>query len=176
MKKISLLLAAAILIIWTVPAAAEPIAALAPLNSFAKQSLAAEGKTEADMLNDVPPKELVGIPGYPGSYFGGSMGTDEVLTSVTIMSKDSPEKVVKWYADNLGSSWRSFPDQVTSALKEVSVFIKTDKKTIDAMDAMKLKQVRISKVESPTDTGFASMMFDVTGIKTMINITVTPLM
>ena len=180
MKRMTFLLIVISLIVWVVPAVAEPIAGLAPLNSLTKQSLAAEGKTEADMLNELPSKELVGVPGYPGSFFGGAMntgeGTDVVLTSVTLMSKDSPEKVTEWYTKNLGSSWGSFPDQITGALKEVGVFFETDKKTLDMMDSFKLKQVRISRVEDPSDTGFAGMMFDVTGIKSMINITVKPLM
>jgi hypothetical protein len=175
MKKLILLLTI-LTFVCAATAVAEPIAPLAPLNALAKQALAAEGKTEADMLKDVPPKEVVGIPAYPGSYFGVSMGTGDVLNSVTLMSRDSPEKVVQWYEKKLGSAWQSAPDQITAALKEVGVFLETDKKNISAMDAMKLKQVRISKVENPTDTGFAGMMFDVTGIKTMINIAVTPLM
>ena len=162
--------------VWAVSAVADPIAPLAPLNALGKQALAAEGKTEADMLNDVPPKEIVGIPAYPGSYFGGSMGTGDVLYTVSLMSKDSPEKVVEWYRKKLGTAWQSAPDQATAALKEVGVFLETDKKNVNAMDAMKLKQVRISKVENQQDTGFAGMMFDVTGIKTMINITVKPMM
>ena len=104
------------------------------------------------------------------------MGTGDVLNSVTLMSKDSSEKVVEWYRKKLGTAWQSAPDQVTAELKEVGVFLKTDKKNVSAMDALKLKQVRISKVENPQDTGFAGMMFDVTGIKTMINITVKPMM
>ena len=180
MKRTTFLLMAVLLIVWTASAVAEPIAGLAPLNSLTKQSLAAEGKTEADMLNDLPTKEMVGIPGYPGSFFAGAMstgeGTDEVLTNLTLMSKDSAEKVTDWYAKNLGSGWGSFPDQITGALKEVGVFFETDKKTLELMDSLKLKQVRISRVENPTDTGFAGMMFDVTGIKSMINITVKPLM
>ena len=176
MKRLVVLLIVVAMAAWGASVFAKPIASLAPLNAFGKQSLASEGKTEADLLNDVPPMEIVKVPAYPGSYFGGSMGTGDVLSSVSLMSKDSPEKVVDWYAKNLGSSWRSFPDQAMGALKEVGVFLETDKKNVTAMDAMKLRQVRVSKVEKPEDTGFAAMMFDVTGIKSMINITVTPLM
>ena len=44
------------------------------------------------------------------------------------------------------------------------------------MDSLKYQQIRISKVEKPEDTGFAAMLFDVTDIKTMINMTVKPMM
>ena len=175
MKKMIFLLPV-LMFVWTASAAAEPTAPLAPLNAFGKQALMAEGKTEADILKDVPPKDLVGIPAYPGSFFGGSMGSGEVLNSVILMSKDSPDKVVQWYKNKLGAAWQSVPDHATPELKEVEVFLETDNKNVSPMDALKLRQVRISKVESPEDTGFAGMMFDVTDIKTMINIAVTPLM
>ena len=138
-------------VVLSVAATAEPIAPLAPLNDFGKQAFAAEGKTEADMENDIPPKDLVGIPPYPDSYFGSSMGDGDELNAVTLISKDSAEKVVAWYQKELSSGWQYLPELATKQMNEVGVFINTDVKAISAMDALRYKQVRISKVEKPED-------------------------
>lgn len=155
---------------------AEPIAQLAPLNAFGKQSFAAEGKTEEEARKDIPSKEMVGLPAYPDSYFAGAMGDEDSLSSVSLMSKANVEDVIAWYQKNLGGEWQNVPELATKQIGEVAVFVKSDKKKISVMDSFKLQQIRISKVEKPEDTGFAAMMFDVTGIKSMINMTVKPLM
>ena len=67
------------------------------------------------------------------------------------------------------------PELATKELGEIAVFIKSGKKSISAMDSFKYQQIRISKVEKPGDTGFAAMVFDVTGIKSLINMTVKPM-
>lgn len=165
-----------LLFVLAATASAEPFAPLAPVNAMGKQAFAAEGKTVEDAAKDVPSKEMVGLPAHPGCYFGGAALANDDLSSVTLLCKDDPGKVVAWYGKNLGSGWGSFPDQVSEQMKEVGVFLETDKTTVGLMDALKLRQVRISKVEKPEDTGFAAMMFDVTGIKSMVAITVTPIM
>lgn len=176
MKKILHLITVTFLLAWINSSFAEPIAKLAPLNSLGKQAFAAEGKTEADAQKDIPSKAMVGLPAYPGAYFAGAGGDEESLSSVSLMSKDSADAVVSWYQKNLGSGWQNVPDLATKELNEVAVFIKSNKKNISAMDSLKYQQIRISKVEKPTDTGFAAMMFDVTGIKAMINMTIKPFM
>lgn len=170
------LLTALLVVTWTISAAAGPVAKLLPLNAFGKQSMAAQGRSEADLVNDVPPSEMVKVPAYPGSYFGSSMGKGDELTGLTLASKDSPKKVIDWYRKKLGSGWQYHPEMATAEMGEVGVFIKTDKKKVSDMDALKCMQVRISKVEKPADTGFTGMMFDVTGIKSMINMTLKPMM
>jgi len=155
---------------------AEPIAQLAPLNAFGKQSFAAEGKTEAEARQDIPSKEMVGLPAYPDSYFAGAVGDEKTISSVTLISKASAEKVVAWYSKTLGGEWQNVPELATKQIGEIAVFIKSDKKKISVMDSFKLQQIRISKVEKPEDTGFAAMVFDVSGIKSMINMAIKPLM
>ncbi|MDH3220325.1 MAG: hypothetical protein OEO19_12395 [Gammaproteobacteria bacterium] len=149
---------------------------MAPLNSFGKQAFAAEGKTEEDVRSDIPSSEMVGLPAFPDSYFAGAGGDGDSIDTLMLMSKADSAEVVAWYQKKLGGGWRNIPDLATEQLGEVAVFVKTDKKNISAMDSLKYQQIRISKVEKPEDTGFAAMMFDVSGIRSMINMTVKPMM
>jgi hypothetical protein len=155
---------------------AEPIAKLAPLNSLGKQSFASQGKSEADATKDIPSREAVGLPAYPESYFAMAGGEGDTISTVSLMSKADPADVVSWYEKNLGSEWQNIPELATKQLGEVAVFVRSSKQGISAMDSLKYQQIRISKVEKPEDTGFAAMLFDVTDIKTMINMTVKPMM
>ncbi|MDH5736405.1 MAG: hypothetical protein OEY87_09810 [Gammaproteobacteria bacterium] len=176
MKKLFYALTILTTLIYSGSSFAEPIAQLAPLNAYGKQSFAAEGKTEAEARQDIPSREMVGLPAYPGSYFAGAAGDEDAISSVTLMAKSSAEDVAAWYGKTLGREWQNVPELATKQLGEIAVFVKSDKKKISAMDSFKLQQIRISKVEKPGDTGFAAMIFDVTGIKCMINMTIKPLM
>ncbi|NNE63908.1 MAG: hypothetical protein HKN34_07495 [Gammaproteobacteria bacterium] len=176
MKKIIHTLTVFLVLIWSSSSIADPIAPLAPLNSMGKQMFAAEGKTVADALKDVPSKEMVGLPAYPDAYFSGAMGQEDSISYVFLISKASAADVVAWYGKNLGKEWQNIPALATNELREIAVFIKSDKKEISAMDSLKYQQIRISTVEKPEDTGFAAMTFDVSGIKSMINMTIKPMM
>ena len=176
MKRSFFLLIVALIVVWAVSAIAEPIAPLAPLNDYGKQAIGSQGKTEADFKKETPSRELVGIPAYPGSHFGMSGKSNGELSSVQLISKDSPEMVIAWYQENLGKDWQYVPDLAMAEAGEVGVFVNTSNKNVSAMDAFSNKQIRISKVEKPDDTGFIAMMFDVKGIKSMIAMTIKPLM
>ncbi len=176
MIKVTGFIVMGILLSWAGLSVAEPVAKLPPLTSVAKQGLAAKGKTEADMLKDLPSKKMVGIPIYPDSYFASQGGGNNDLSMVMLMSKNSPKEIISWYQKNLGAKWQNFPKLANKDLGQLAVFVNTEKKNIDVMESFKHKQVIISKVEKPEDTGFAAMLFDVTGIKSMISITVKPLM
>ena len=175
MKRTTLLLMAALLILLTASALAGPIAPLAPVNEFGKQVFAAEGKTVADIQKEIPPEEMVGIPAYPGSYYVVGEGGGAELISVKLISKDSPEKVVAWYQKNLGKGWQYVPDHTIKELGEVGVFVQTDNRNISVIEAMKHKELRVSKVEKPEEHGFG-MLFEVSGIKSMIIMTIKPMM
>ena len=170
------MLIVALIFVWVVSAIAEPIAPLATLTDVGKQVFAAEGKTEADMKKDVPPKELVGIPAYPGSLFVMAEGDENELTMVQLISKDSPEKVVAWYKKQLGKEWQYVPGLATKRLNDVEIFVKTDKKNISEIDSLSYKQLEVAKVEKPGDTGAIGMVFDVGGIKSWIIMTLKPIM
>ena len=175
MKKI-IFLTVIMLMSWTILAFAEPVAPLLPHNDMGKQMLAAQGKTRADAMKEVPTKAEVGLPVYPDSYVGTAGKSNGVLSSIQLVSKDSPEKVIQWYKEKLGKEWKYMPEFTTKQIGEVGVFVKTDKEKVSDMDALKLLQIRIVKVEKPDDTGFLAMAFDVTGIKSTINMQIKPFM
>ena len=112
MKNIIWVIAATFLFLSLNNASAEPIAQLAPLNSFGKQAFAAQGKTEEDVRNDIPSTEMIGLPAFPGSYFAGAGGDGEGDSIVTLMlmSKADPAEVVSWYQRKLGSGWQNIPN------------------------------------------------------------------
>lgn len=176
MKRFPFLLMVILMVVWAVSAAAEPIAPLAPLNDYGKNAFAAKGKTEADVKKEIPSREAVGLPAPPGSYFGMSGKSNGELISVQLISKDTPEKVIAWYRKQLGKDWQYVPDLASEQLGQVGVFVNTDKPNVDAFDSLKYKQLVVNKVEKPGDTGFIEMVFEVKGIKSMIVMTLKPLM
>jgi hypothetical protein len=175
MMKRSIFLPMAVLIVFgTAQAAvAGPIAPLAPVNELGKIVFAEEGMTVAEAQKDVPSEEMVGIPAYPGSNFVLGEEAGGELISVKLISKDSPEKVVAWYQKNMGKGWHHVPDHTIKELGEVGVFVQADNRNISVNEAMKHKQLRVSKVENPEEWGFA-MVFDVSGTKSMIVMTLIP--
>lgn len=171
-----IVLTVAALMGWAALAFAEPVAPLLPYNDAGRQMLAAQGKTVADALKDVPTGDEVGLPVYPGSYMGTAGKSDGAVSSVQLVSKDDAEKVIAWYKKELGKAWKYVPELATEQMGEIGVFVKTDKEKVDSIDSLSMQQIRIAKVEKPEDTGFLAMAFDVTGVKTMINMQIKPLM
>jgi len=176
MKKPVFMLTALLVITWTVSAFAEPYAPLAPRNAFGKQAMASKGQTVADVQKQLPTKEMVGIPAYPGSYFGSEGRSDGELSTVQLIAKDSPDKVIAWYKKNLGKDWQYVPGLITKELGEVGVFVETDNPNIDAFGSLKHRQIKIVKVTKPEDTGFLGMFLEMKGIKSMITLQVKPFM
>ena len=176
MKRSVFMLAFLLMIAWTVSAFAEPYAPLAPRNAFGKQAMASNGQTMADAQKELPTKEMVKISAYPGSYFGSEMRSNGVLSSVQLIAKDSPEKVIAWYKKNLGKDWQYVPGLITEVLGEVGVFVQTDNPNIDAFGSLKHRQIKIAKVEKPEDTGFLGMFLEMKGIKSMITLQIKPFM
>ena len=157
-------------------ATAEPICQFLPITDLVKQSMAAKGQTITDMENALPSSQEIGIPIYPGVFCGVTGESNGVLSTLTLVSKDSPEKVVAWYQKQLAKGWQYTPDLAIAEAGQVGVFINTDKKKVTAMDSLKYRQFNVTKVDKPEDTGFVGMMFKVDGIKSMITMTLKPLM
>jgi len=176
MKRSVFLTIAVLTVFYATQAIAEPVAPLATLTDVGKQIMEAEGTTEADMKKDVPPKELVGIPAYPGSLFVMAEGDENELSMVQFISKDSPEKVIAWYKKQLSKEWQYMPGLATKRLNDVEIFVKTNKKNISAIDSLNYQQLEIAKVEKPGDIGAIEMVFDVSGIKSWIIMTLKPMM
>ena len=164
------------LVSWAISVWAEPAAPFLPYNDMGKKLLSSQGKTPTDAQKEAPTKEQVGMPIYPGSYLGTTGGSSGELSSVQFVSKDSADKVIAWYQKNLGKGWKQAPQLTVSQIGEVGVFVKTDLEQFDDFEAMKMQQIRIAKVEKPEDTGFLAMAFDVTGVKSIINMQIKPLM
>jgi len=176
MKRSILLLITVLMLVWSVSAFAEPYAPLAPRNAFGKQAMASKGQTMADVQKQLPTKEMVGIPAYPGSYFGSEGKSNGELSTVQLIAKDSPDKVIAWYKKNLGKDWQYVPGLITKELGEVGVFVETDNPKIDAFDSLKHRQIKVAKVTKPEDTGFLGMFLEMKGIKSMITLQVKPFM
>ena len=176
MKRSILLLTAAVIVVWTASAIAEPYAPLAPRNAFGKQAMASKGQTMADVQKELPTKEMVGIPAYPGSLFGSEGKSNGVLSTVQLIAKDSPEKVIAWYKKNLGKDWQFTPGLATKEMGEVGVFVNTDNPKIDAFDSLKFRQIRIVRVTKPEDTGFLGMFLEMKGIRSLITLQIKPFM
>ena len=176
MKRIVFILTVVLYFGGVISAFAEPVALLLPYSDFGKQALTREGKTRADSIKEIPSKEEVGLPAYPGSYFGISGASNGVLSSIQMVSKDAPGEIIAWYKEQLGSSWQYSSDLATEQIGEIGVFVKSSNPSVSAFDALKSQQIRIAKVEEPEDTGFVAMVFDVSGVKTMINMQIKPIM
>ncbi|MDF1581410.1 MAG: hypothetical protein P1P74_11635 [Desulfuromonadales bacterium] len=176
MEKSIYLLAFVMTVAWSSATFAEPVAPLATPNAYGKQSFAVEGKTIADVEKELPSKEMVDIPAYPGSLFAMGSEANGELSSVQLISTASPAEVIAWYKKTLGKDWQYSPNLAIKEAGQVGVFVNTHKKNISAMDALKHRQLSVSKVEKPGDTGFIEMMFDVTGIRSMIVMTLKPMM
>ena len=147
-----------------------------PITDLGKQAMTAQGKTLADMQSNLPSAEEVAMPIYPGTFCGATGESNGELSTLTIASKDSPEKVVAWYQEHFGADWQYAPQLAVKEAGQVGIFVNTDKKNISAMDSLKHRQLSVTKVEKPGDAGFIEMMFDVKGIKSMIVMTLRPMM
>jgi hypothetical protein len=152
------------------------VAQLLPLNDYGKQSLAAKGKTRADMEKDMPSGERIPLPVYPGSFYGMVSSQGEEISTISFLSKDSADEVVAWYREQLGKNWQAAPQLAVKQMKQVGVFVNSDKNDLSPMAALKYRQLSVAQVESADDTGFIAMMFDVSGIRSMIVMTLKPMM
>lgn len=152
------------------------VAQLLPLNDYGKQSLASQGKTRADMEKDMPPAEMIPLPVYPGSFYGMVGRQGKEISTISFLSKDSADKVVAWYQEQLGKDWQAAPQLAVKQMKQVGVFVNSDQKDLSPFAALKYRQLCVSQVDTADDTGFIAMMFDVSGIRSMIVMTLKPMM
>ena len=149
---------------------AEPYATPMPLNKQGKEMMSYQGISEADRLKKMPQKGDIDIPAYPGSLLGMTGGSGGKWSMITLLSKDSTEKVVEWYKKNL-KGWQYVPSLSTKQLNEIAVFVETDNPKISAIDAISHRQVRVSVIKDPkVDLGFEAMLGDVDEIKSRISL------
>lgn len=91
-------------------AGAEPAAPLLELTDQGMQMVKNQGKTLADVENNIPTKASIGIPIYPEAFYathveGTQEGSYPMLPSINLVSSDSPETITAWYRDNL-AGWQ----------------------------------------------------------------------
>ena len=138
---------------------AEPVAGLLPLNETAEAMIAMQGKTVDDIKNEIPSMEAVGLPIYPGTYFGGTMTGDGSLPGVFLASADPLEKVKGWYAEQQGLTWHD-----TWQLFHVG----------DSYEMMQTPSVSFTDISDDPSANLMGMMYDMKGMKTMISIMYEP--
>jgi len=156
--------------------AGEPVAPLLPLSKDGEKMMRASGKTLRDIQNSAPSRKAVSLPVYPGAYYAGNATSGGKLVSVELLAKEGPAKVVEWYEKHLGPGWARLADKyLVKQLKQVAVFAETTNPSPKPIEIMNLRTVQVMRVEKPEDTGFASMFFDVSGVRTRIVLGVTPM-
>ena len=80
---------------------AEPVA---PLSNYSKKGMGLirqQNKTLDDLKKEIPSRETVGIPIYPGATFASSLSGQGLPPTVNLISNDPPDQVKAWYMKNL---------------------------------------------------------------------------
>ncbi len=139
-------------------ATAEPIGPVPEFNEAGGQLMAASGKTRSSIEENVPSRETVGLPVYPGSFFTGAMESSG-LASVVMASADPVDTVRDWYAAQPGLSYDS----------GFVIFYVGDKYQMMVSETVYLTDIS----EKPSET-LGGLMFDMDGMKTQITISYEP--
>jgi len=140
-------------------ACADPIGKVPELNHSGAQILAASGKSHADIVSEVPSRETVGLPVYPGALYTGSVTADGMLPSVIMVSGDSVETVKEWYLGQAGLSYSE-----TSDIFYVG----------DEYKMMESESVMLQDISDDPQASFSGMAFDMEGMKTQFTISYKP--
>jgi hypothetical protein len=140
-------------------ASAEPIGDVPELNHAGAQVLAASGKSRADIVNEVPSREMVGLPIYPGALYTGSMTADGMLPSAIMVSGDSVEKVKEWYMSQADLSYNETSDIFHAG---------------DEYKMMKSESIMLQDISADPQASFSGMAFDMKGMKTQFTVSYKP--
>ena len=162
--KICFVVTAAMMILFiSLPAWAEPAAPMAPLKKEGMDLMKMQGKTMTDVEQEIPDKQEVGVPIYPGAMYVSHMdtGSGDMLPSLNLVASDPPERVRAWYRGTL-EGW-SYSDTF-------QLFYKGEGE-ISLSDLMQTESVNVSAEEGQA----LDLMFsDVPDVKSRIQITYTP--
>lgn len=151
--------ALAALLFAAVPALAEPVGDLLPLNDAAKNMVAASGKSLDDVKKEIPSMEDVGLPVYPGSFYTGSSSGSGMLPSIVMASGDSMEQVKEWYAQQNGFTWHDM----------FGLFYLGDE-----YEMMQTESVFLQDISEDPAVSLGGLMYDMSGMKTQITISYEP--
>lgn len=144
---------------------AEPVAPLSKYSKDGMKLIKQQNKSLEDLKKDIPSKEKVGIPIYPGATFASAIEGSEggLPPSVNLISNDPPEKVRKWYENNL-EGW--------NYSEKLDLFYEGQKEPeISELFEGKYQTVSVMKEEGE---GIDLMFLDVPDVKTRIQIVYKP--
>ena len=151
-----------ILVIFTLvswSAFAEPVGALAELNPMGEQMLTSHGKSAADIEQEIPSRQTVGLPVYPGAVYTGAMEGTGILPSIIMASADPVEKIREWYANQPGFSYHD----------QLRLFYIGDEYVM-----MESESVYLQDISENPSASTGGLMFNMAGMKTQFTISYKP--
>jgi hypothetical protein len=138
---------------------AEPVGGLPDLNHVGSQMLESHGKTAADLLANVPSRETVGLPVFPGAFYTGTIEASEMMPTVVLASTEALAKVKAWYAGQPGFTYDD----------SFKLFYRGDEYVMMQTESVYLQDIS----ENPTASA-GGLMFNMKGMKTQITISYQP--
>ena len=138
----------------------EPVATLLEMKQAGHQLATNRGKNLEDMKKEIPSRERVGLPVYPGVFFASSVkgsdsGSVKMLPAVNLVATDPPEKIVAWYREHL-DGW--------SYDERFELFFEGEGK-VDIESLMSKPTITVMAEDDP---GLDLMLYDTTGIRSRI--------
>ena len=152
----------AALLLSSVAAFAEPVGDIPPISDSTRKIHEMQGKSIDDALAeykaDIPSKEEVGIPVYPGSFYTTKFEAEGMLPAVTLASKDSIDEVSAWYEEQ-GLKWSDMAQMYYVGEK---------------YEFMKSETVFLQDISEDPSESAGGLAFDMSGMKTQITISYKP--
>lgn len=140
-------------------ASADPVGDLLEFSHVGEQMMASQGKGHADIKKEIPTKQTVGLPVYPGAFYTGAMAGEGMLPTIVMASGDPIETIKEWYANQDGLSYED----------TFQTFYVGEKYLMMQSEAVFLQD--ISKDPSVSVGG---LVFNMDGMKTQISISYIP--
>jgi len=81
-------------------ASADPVGDLLEFSHVGEQMMASQG-----IKKEIPTKQTVGLPVYPGAFYTGAMAGEGMLPTIVMASGDPIETIKEWYANQDGLSY-----------------------------------------------------------------------
>jgi hypothetical protein len=138
---------------------AEPVGRLPELNHMGEQMLISQGHTAADLAQEIPASDTVGVAVFPGSLYTGEIKGSGMMPSVVLASVESLEKVKEWYAKRPEFSYE----------ESFKLFYLGDEYVMMESESVYLQDIS----ESP-ETSAGGLMFNMADMKTQITISYKP--
>lgn len=151
--------AVALIMFVSAPASAGPVGELPKLNDHTVQILAFQGKSVSDMKSEIPSKETVGLPIYPGSVYTTEFLMEGMPNTVVMASQDPMEEIKEWYSKQEELTWSDM----------MQMFYVGDEYVM-----MQSEAVMLMDISEDPQVSAGGLAFDMTGMKTQISISYNP--